>query len=155
MLTRKKIENFYPVNCRDMKSLKRNKISCEPLFDSYVFVSLPEREIQHLMQIDHVVSVVYWKRQPAVVSNDEIEVIKDFTNNHHNIKLLQTPVNIDNRAIIIDGPTYSIDGKVVSVKNKIIKVSLPSMGYTMVAEMEKESTVGREIFFGDKEMSLQ
>ena len=53
-----------------------------------------------------------------------------------------------------DGVSYTIDGKILSIKTKTLKVSLPSLGFTMVADIAEEKVIGREVSFG-KEMSLQ
>lgn len=154
-MSKRKIENFYPVNCIKITSSKRNKPIYEPLFESYVFARISEAEIDQVKQLDYVMSLVFWRGHPAIVKDDEIDAIKDFITDHQNIKLVRTQVNVNDRVRIIDGPSYSLDGKVLSVKNKSIKVNLPSLGFAMVAEMEKESILGREISFGDKELSLQ
>jgi len=40
------------------------------------------------------------------------------------------------------------------IKNKFIKVDLPSLGYMMVADMEGEGVMGREIGVKEKEALL-
>ena len=116
----------------------------EPLFNSYVFVYIDETETKHLKQIDNIVSLVYWKGHPAVIKNNELIAIKQFTSLYQNIKLERTQVNMSDKVEIIDEPTYSIDGKVLTVKNNFIKVNLPSVGFIMIAEMDKETVMGRE-----------
>ena len=155
LLTKRKIENFYPVNCKHIESARKRKIVYQPLFNSYVFAYIPETYIEQLKHLANVVSLVHWKAEPAIINDDEIEAIKEFTNDHHNIQLVRTHVNLNDMVRIINGPIYSIDEKVVSIKNKSIKVILPSLGFIMVAEMENETTLGREVSFGGKELSLQ
>lgn len=142
--TKKKIENFCPLNCIKIQSFRRNKILQEPLFKSYVFVNITEKETSLLKQVDGVISLLYWMGKPAIIREDEIEVIKEFINDHQNIELERTQVNTSDIARIVDGPSYSMEGKVFALKNKIVKVSLPSLGYIMVAKMEEESIFGKE-----------
>ncbi len=155
LLTKKKIENFCPVNCKQIKSIRRTKVIYDPLFDSYVFVNLAETNINLLSQVDNVLSVLYWKGQAAIIKEEEIDALRKFTNDHHDIKLVRTEVNMNDVVRVVDGPSYSIDGKVLTLKNKTMKVNLPSLGFMMVAEMETETVIGREISFGNKELSLQ
>jgi transcription antitermination factor NusG len=155
LLTKRKIENFCPLNCKAIVQFRRNKLVYEPLFSSYVFVNIEENEINLLKQIENVVSLVFWKGRPAVIYHDEIEAIKDFTSDHQNIKLERTQVNLNGDSIIGDDRSYSIDGKILMIKNKSIRVNLPSLGFTLVAELEGESVLGREVSFGNKEFSLQ
>ncbi|HEY9363110.1 MAG TPA: hypothetical protein VIQ00_07610, partial [Chitinophagaceae bacterium] len=85
----------------------------------------------------------------------EIEAIKGFVGDHQNIKLEKIQVNLNGDSIIDDDRSYSIDGKILMIKNKSIRVNLPSLGFTLVAELDGESVLGREISFGNKEFSLQ
>jgi transcription antitermination factor NusG len=144
LLTKKRIENFCPLNSIKMKSFRRNKFLLEPLFKSYVFVKIHDGDIDLLKQIDGVISLLYWMGSPAIIREDEIETIKEFTNGHQNLELERTQVDISDMVRIIDGPSYSIEGKVLALKNKNIKVNLPSLGYTIVAKIEDESIFGRE-----------
>jgi hypothetical protein len=56
---------------------------------------------------------------------------------------------------MVNGPIYTMEGKLLMIKNRTLKVNLPSLGFTMIAEMEKESIIGREITFGNKELLFQ
>ncbi len=142
--TKKKIENFCPINCIKIQSFRRNKIVQEPLFKSYVFVKMEKNEIYLLKQADGVISLLYWMDKPAVIREDEIAAIKEFTNDHRCIELERTQVNMKDIARVVDGPTYSIEGKVFAIKNKTVKVILPSLGYVMVTRMEDENIFARE-----------
>lgn len=155
LLAKKKITSFCPIICKQIEQFKRIKSLYEPLFSSYVFVYAQESDINLLKQIDNVLGLVHWKGEPAIIQNEEIEIIKDFVSDHQNIRLERAPVNTNSTAKIVDGPSYSIDGKVLTIKNKSIKVNLPSLGFTMVAEIKEESVLGREVSFGNKELQLQ
>ena len=153
--TKRKIENFFPVNCKHLNSLRRSKLIYEPLFDSYLFVNVTETDIAKIRLVDGVVSLVYWKGKPAIMNDDEIEAIKEFISYHQDIKLEKTQVKVNGTARIIDGPRYSMEGNVLSVKNKMVKVNLPSIGFSMIAEMENESIMGREVSFGNRDLLFQ
>jgi transcription antitermination factor NusG len=144
LLTKRKIENFCPLNCRKIKSLRRSKILHEPLFKSYVFVNIALEESSLLKQTDGVISVLYWWGEPAIIKDDEIEAIKEFASDHQNIELERTLVNMHEVARILDEPSYSMEGNVFALKNKTLKVSLPSLGYIMIAKLEDESIFGRK-----------
>ena len=155
LLAKRKIDSFCPFNSKLVNSSRRNKMLKEPLFNAYVFVHTTPADITQVLHVDGVINLVYWKGSPAIINEDEIETIKGFIADYRNIKILRTQVNVDDVARIIDGPSYSIDGKVVTVKNKMIKVNLPSLGYTLIAEMQTDNVMGREISFGNKELLLQ
>ena len=40
---------------------------------------------------------------------------------------------------IVSGPSMEFEGNVVSIKNNKVKVTLPSLGYMMTADVQKSS----------------
>src|SRR5665647_3490952 len=80
-LSKRKIETFCPLNCIKKQFLFRHsKILQEPLFKSYLFVNITEKETSMLKQADGVISLLYWMGKPAIIREDEIEAIKEFIN---------------------------------------------------------------------------
>lgn len=155
LLTKRKINNFCPINCKQYTSLRRRKLLFEPLFNSYVFIHIFENEIVSLKQIEGIVSLVFWKGKPATVRPEEIQAIKDFVDNHQNVILEQVEVNVNEKPRFINSPLYTIDGKIMAVKNKVIKLNLPSIGYMMIADIDTKSVIGRKISFGNNRLQLQ
>jgi transcription antitermination factor NusG len=145
LFTKRKIENFCPLNYRKIKSLRRYKMLHEPLFKSYVFVNITPAEIALLKQVSGVISILYWRNVPAIIKQDEIDAMKEFTSDYQDIELDRAQVNVHHAAQVIDGPSYSMEGNTFAVKNKTLKVSLPSLGYIMMAKIENESFFGKEV----------
>ena len=155
LLTKRKIESFCPQNRIQVKQIRKSKFVHQPLFSSYVFANVAEENIPNIRNIDYVLNLVYWKGQPAVIKDDEITIIKDFINDHHNIRLEKTFVDEKDNASIVDRPGFTIDGNLLTLKNKSIKVNLPSIGYTLIAEVDRyEEIIGKKMPFS-KELSLQ
>ena len=119
----------------------------EPLFKSYVFVNITPAEIALLKKVSGVISILYWRNEPAVIKQDEIDAIKEFANDQKNIELDRIGVNTYDVARLIDNPSYFMEGNTLAVKNKTLKVSLPSLGYIMMAKIEDESLFGKEVFY--------
>ncbi|HVZ98660.1 MAG TPA: UpxY family transcription antiterminator [Chitinophagaceae bacterium] len=144
-LNKKKIENFFPQTVTvTTTSFRKTKHLREPLFKGYVFVNTSENYINTFRQIDGVISLVYWMGKPAIVPEDEIEAIKEFTNYHQNIELEKTQVVPNGNVRIIDGPSYFLEGNILALRNKDIKVHLPSLGYTLIVKLPEESIFSRE-----------
>jgi transcription antitermination factor NusG len=94
LLNKKRIENFIPLNYKRSQSLLRTRIIEEPLFESFVFVNTTEINIITISkQIKNIVSLLYWIGEPAVINEDEIIAIKEFTNNHQEIRLEKLNIN--------------------------------------------------------------
>jgi transcription antitermination factor NusG len=136
ILTRKKFENYCPLNKIVRQWSDRKKVIHEPLFTSYVFVRATESDIDILKGINGVINVVYWLGKPAVIRDSEVEIIQRFVSEHANIKLEKTSIIIHDSVKVAAGPLMELDGQVLSIKNKTIKVVLPSLGYMMFAEIE-------------------
>ncbi len=139
ILTRKKIENYCPLNKVVRQWSDRKKIVQEPLFTSYVFVKVSDNELWPIKQTDGVINLVYWLGKPAVIRNAEIEMVKKFLIGHTNVKLERTPVNINDTVRVIGGPLMEQEGYVLSVGSKSVKIMLPSLGYLMFVEVETEN----------------
>ncbi|HXO77884.1 MAG TPA: UpxY family transcription antiterminator [Puia sp.] len=134
-LEQKSIEYYCPLNKIQRQWSDRKKIIEEPLFSCYVFVRLSETEHLAARMVDGVMNFVFWLRKPAVVREDEIEAIKRFTNEYTDVKLEKKPVNLNDTVRIINGPLMQREGNVLEIRKKTVKLSLPSLGYLMVAEV--------------------
>ncbi len=137
LLTKRKVENFCPLNKVVRQWADRKKTVLEPLFNSYVFVHTTLNEHLIVKQTEGVMNLVFWLGQPAIIRDEEIEAIKSFLQKHHDIKLEKLKININDKVRIMDGPLMCQEGDVVEVMNKSVKLYLPSLGYTMTAEIEK------------------
>jgi len=137
LLSRRRVENFCPLNRIVRQWADRKKIIYEPLFSSYVFVHAAEAEQLVIKQTDGILNFVYWLGKPAVIKGDEIAAIGEFLEDHENIKLEKINVSITDKVRIIHGPLANREGNVLEVKRNSVRVSLPSLGYDMVAEVNK------------------
>ncbi|MFZ9332451.1 MAG: UpxY family transcription antiterminator [Chitinophagaceae bacterium] len=71
-LQQKGIESYCPLNRVKRKWSDRIKTIEEPLFKSYVFVKVEEKEKTEVRYVDGVLNYVYWNGKPAVVKEEEI-----------------------------------------------------------------------------------
>lgn len=148
MLSKRKITSFCPLNHKKSGFARTKKIILEPLFTSYVFVNTTEKVLDELKYPDHIISLVYWKRHPAIVSENEINSIKEFSDTNPFIKLIPTKV-CENPYEIMHNSSYSLEGNLLLV-NKIKRLSLPSLGFIMAAETGNEP--GKDFSFAKKEI---
>lgn len=137
LLAKKKIEHYCPLNRVVNPWADRKKLVFEPLFKSFVFVRSTEQEMAEIKKTNDVVNFVYWLGQPAVIKDIEIESMQHFLDQHSNVALERTAVNVNDMVRITSGPLMESDGNVVSVHSNKVKVSLPSLGYAISAEVKK------------------
>jgi transcription antitermination factor NusG len=138
-LSKNLFENYCPLNRVLRQWHDRKKFVQEPLFSSYVFVRTEECRHVELSRISGVVNLVYWLRKPAVIKEEEIDAIRKFTEQYPNVQLEKTAVNVDDKVRVIKGPLITQEGNVIAVKSRTVKIALPSLGYIMVAEVEKQN----------------
>lgn len=145
LLTRKKITHYCPVNRVRRQWSDRKKTIYEPLFTSYVFVRLTPEQFLSVRQTDGVINFVYWLGQPAVIRDEEITAIQDFLSEHVNVQLEKTKVNVNDTVRIISGPLMNREGNVIEIMNRSVKVVLPSLGYSLVAQVSKSQVEQVEV----------
>ena len=140
LLTKRKIENFCPLN-RSIISTQNNrrKILHEPLFPSFVFVYITPWEMQVVRQVNDIINFVYWLGKPAVIKTAEIENIQSITNLYYNVSLEKTIVNPNGTVKILEEEELDLELGIVSSKVSKLKITLPSLGYTMITETGKSS----------------
>jgi transcription antitermination factor NusG len=138
-LEQKNIEHYCPLNKVERQWSDRKKIILKPLFTSYVFVRVAVTDHVEVKQTHGITNFVYWLKKPAIIKDEEIEVIKKFMKEYQNVKLEKSIVNVNDRVRIIGGPLMEREGNVLEIKHKTVRVFLPSLGYTMILEIEKEN----------------
>jgi transcription antitermination factor NusG len=136
LLTRKGIENYCPLTKIQKQWSDRKKTILEPLFTSYVFVRIIDREQSSVWKTQGIINFVYWLKKPAVIREAEIETIKNFLKSYTNVFIEKTEVNLNDTVKILTGPFMEQKGNVLSVKNNKVKIMLPTLGYWMHAEVE-------------------
>lgn len=141
LLSRTEVQYYCPLNKVVKQWSDRKKVVEEPLFTSYVFVKVNTKLQTIVRQIDGVINFVYWLGKPAIIKDEDIELIKRFLNEHSNVRLERTQFNIDDSVRILNGPFMEFEAKVIKVNNKTVNVILPSLGYTMIAEKENVKVI--------------
>ncbi|MGV3641152.1 MAG: transcription termination/antitermination protein NusG [Adhaeribacter sp.] len=139
VLTREQIRNYCPLNRVVRQWSDRKKTVYEPLFTSYVFVHLPEKKLGLLHPVDGILHLVSWLGKPAVIRDEEIEVIRQFLQTHQQVRLEKSRMAIDDQVRVTSGTFANQQGTVVGLHNNALKVALPSLGYLMYAVLEQSS----------------
>ncbi len=135
------IENYCPLNKVRRKWSDRIKLVEEPLFKSYVFVKVDEAGRTAVRMTDGVINFVYWDGKPAVVKDKEIEAIKLFLEEHENVSLVKMDIKPNDRVRIVAGPMMDNEGKVLEVKNKVARIAIDSLGFILVADIDRSKLI--------------
>ncbi len=143
LLVKKRIEAYCPLNRIQRQWMDRKRIITEPLFSSYVFVKVPLTDHDHanIKQTEGFVNFVYWLNKPAIIWDEEINTIKKFLIEYDHVSIEKSEVLPNDIVRILNGPLVLWEGKVVEVRTNTIKILLPSLGYSLVAEIRKDNTI--------------
>ena len=138
LLSEKKVDNYCPLN-RVLRQWKdRKKIVLEPLFHSYVFVYIDQKEREAVWQTPGVVNFVCEEGRPAVVRDEDIDTIKRFLIEHENVSVAKAEIKVNDVIRINYGPFQFMEGNVYEIRKSTVKVLLPSLGFELIAEIKKE-----------------
>jgi len=141
ILAQKGIESYCPLNKVRRKWSDRIKTIDEPLFKSYVFVKVSDDQRTSVRMTNGVVNFVYWNGKPAIIKEKEIQTIKRFLDEFENIQVVKIDFEPEERVRVIAGPMMDQEGKVIEIKNKTVKVCIDSLGYMLVAYIDKSKLV--------------
>jgi transcription antitermination factor NusG len=115
------------------------KIVEEPLFKSYVFARVNEEEQPKVRMTAGVMNFVYWQGKPAVIPSREIETVRKFLNEYENV--IAEPLNLkkDGKVTIRQGLFMDHEAKVLKVEGNRVKVVIESIGFTLIASVDKKN----------------
>jgi len=137
LLLEKGFESYCPLNKVRRKWSDRVKVVEEPLFKSYVFVKVNEEDRTAVRMTSGVINFVYWEGKPAVIREKEINAIKRFLNEYENVEVQPMNLQVHQRVKITTGPLMDEEGEVLSLQRKVVKVAIDSLGYVLVAYIDR------------------
>lgn len=132
-------EAYCPMNRVRKKWSDRMKWVEEPLFKSYVFVRIPESGQSDVRLVSGVVNFVYWLGKPAIVKDSEIDVIRKFLNDYADVKAEALGFAPETKLKVVRGAFMDKEVKVLKVQGNKVKVILESIGYSLVALIDKSN----------------
>lgn len=137
LLQEKGTESYCPLNKVRRKWSDRVKLVEEPLFKSYVFVKISDEDRTAVRMTPGVINFVYWEGKPAVIKEKEIATIRRFLDEYENVELQTMSIKVDQRVKVAHGPLMDQEGKVLELRHKTAKVAIDSLGYILVAYIDR------------------
>lgn len=141
LLQEKGIECYCPLNKVHRKWSDRVKIVEEPLFKSYLFVKVNEDEKTSVRMTDGVVNFIYWLGKPAIIKEKEIETIKKFLNDHHDVEVRPIDIATGKKVMVQSGILMGKEGTVKKVLHKKVEVIIESIGFILTAFIDKTKVI--------------
>ena len=142
------IENFIPLNKREIKGFAQKKFTTQPLISSLLFINASESQLSSVCKLSDI-NLVYWKSAPAVIQESEIDMLKNLSVNYINLKVEKMKIDPSASVSIIEKSGRGFFTSHNKFTNEPIQVELPSFGYAIIAEreMEDSSVYNRENVF--------
>lgn len=137
VLEKMNVEVYCPMVKDSQQFADKTKTVKTPLFKSYVFVNLPEKYRGIVFGAPGVISYLFWLGKPAVISDEEINIIKNWEVNNTN-NLLELTKRI---------PDSDIDTNNQLLKNTegVIQWSGKRNKSFLLKEMKTETTVSSKL----------
>jgi len=136
-LLKKGIESWCPLQKVERQWSDRKKVIEEPLFKSYVFVHISEDERADVLRTDGVLNYVYHLSKPAVIRQEEIDIVKLYLLEKDAKVTVQSWSSLqeDLKVVIKQGIFMNNTGTVVRVAGrKKVYVRLESLDQVMIVE---------------------
>lgn len=111
----------------------RAKVVEEPLFSSYVFIQIDEKEREQALFVPGVVRYLFWLGKPAVVRPEEIRALKLFLNDFDHSSLAVVPIAPNQRVFIKSGPLSGQEALVERLENNKVILYLPALDCSVQA----------------------
>lgn len=140
VLERKGVECWCPLKKTEKQWSDRKKVIEEPLFTSYVFVRINETEKSVVLMTDGILNFVYYIGKPAIIRDEEIDIIKKFLSEKQASVSVQSLASLDEntRIKVNHGIFMDTTGTVLKGGKKKVFVKLESLDQVMVVEFPVE-----------------
>jgi transcription antitermination factor NusG len=137
LLAEKGLECYCPLNKVRRKWSDRVKLVEEPLFKSYVFVKVNDEDRSKVRMTNGAINFVYWDGKPAVIKEKEITAIRRFLDEYENVEARPVDLKLNQRVRITNGTLMDKEGKVLDIRHKTAKIAIDSLGYILVATIDR------------------
>jgi transcriptional antiterminator RfaH len=102
-----------------------------PLFNSYVFVQLEEKDRNLVFQSAGAVRYLFWLGKAAIVRDQEIDTIKNWLSTPDKCDVSIEAYQIGDKITLESGPFIAQEATVQEIKNTHYVLVLESMGCTL------------------------
>lgn len=131
------IEVYCPMITTIRQWSDRKKKVTSPLFTSYIFVRLKEKDRNQVFAASGVVRYLFWLNKPAIVRDEEIETIERWLNNDEFEDIEVRSFQPGERVEIQSGPMKGQKGIVKEVRRKEISLVLESLGFVVTTKLRE------------------
>lgn len=129
------VETYCPLVTEVRQWSDRKKKVKTPLFKSYVFVNLEEKEREQVFEVPGVVSYLFWLGRPAIVREEEIEAIRMWMEEDSVEEIKVGELSPGDKLTISGGAFKDQKAIIKEVGKKRMRLILPNLGCTVSAKI--------------------
>ena len=134
------IECYCPLITQVKQWSDRKKKIEVPLFNSYVFVQLPDADRNSVFKVSGIIRYLFWLGKPAVVRDEEIKIIKDSILDIDEPDVLVLPYKKGDRIKLETGLFSNQEAVIKEISNTHAILVLESLGCILKIK-HKKSTI--------------
>lgn len=121
------IEVYCPLVTQIKQWSDRKKKVQEPLFRSYIFVNIDDKERHNVFQVSGVIRYLFWLGKPAIVREEEIVILQESLKDiMESVEL--TSLQVGDSMSISSGPFEGKEGIVKNIKKNSLQLVLKELG---------------------------
>lgn len=117
LLQQRGIEVYLPLQKKLKQWSDRKKWVEEPLFNSYMFVKVSEREYINVLQTPGVVKFVTFSGKAAAIREEQIIFLKKILSSEEELEISEHQFNVGQKVKVVAGLFHGMTGELVDVKN--------------------------------------
>ena len=122
------IECYCPLITQIKQWSDRKKKVEVPLFNSYVFVQLPDADRNTIFAVPGVVRYLFWLGKPAIVRDEEIKIIKKNLSTPNIADISVSSIQVGDRIKLHSGAFSNQDAIVQEISKTYYILVLESLG---------------------------
>jgi transcription antitermination factor NusG len=136
LLTQQGIQNYLPM----MKSIRqwsdRVKTVEIPLFTSYIFVYIDEKEYLAAIKVPGIVRFITFEKKRIIVPDYQIEAIRKYVETGEELIVNESDYTIGKRVMVTRGGMKGLQGRLVQVLGKQrVKVEIESIQQSLFLQI--------------------
>lgn len=125
------IEVYCPLITEVKQWKDRKKKLKTPLFKSYVFIKLEEKKRNRVFDVPGVVRYLFWLGKPAIVRNEEIQVIQEWLEDEKVEDVKVEHLNEGDKITIKNGAFKDQEAIIREVGKRKMRLIMPKLGFTV------------------------
>ncbi|MFW5877524.1 MAG: UpxY family transcription antiterminator [bacterium] len=132
------IAHYLPLVQRIKIWSDRKKKVAEPLFTSYIFVHITEKEHLSVLKTQGVVRFVTFEGKKIAIRDAQIEAVRRYAENGEEFTVNEKDYQIGKKVRVVSGDMKDLEGRLVQILGKQrVKVEIEAIGQSVFIHIPK------------------